>query len=154
MPCVSDAVSTRPPTCSCPRDPRLGRADGTWMFQPHEQGSAEIIEVARLRGVGVGGAAAGVERSSRCCRCSSSTRWLTFSCSSSSSSPGFARAVHRQSAAHFSCAQRGTDSANCAEDCTWSRRPCDQQRQVPTVQRFEPSCPRFSSSSEWRTFLL
>ena len=27
------------------------------------------------------------------------------------------------------------------------RRPCDQQRQVPTVQRFESSCPRFSSSS-------
>ena len=56
---------------------------------------------------------------------------LTFSCSSSSSSPGCARAVHRQSAGHFSCAQRGTHSANCAEDCSWRRRPCDQQRQFP-----------------------
>ena len=105
-----------------------------------EQGSAEIIEVARLRGVGVGGAGAwrwwrghggggggAVGRSSRCCSCSSSTRWLTFSCSSSSSSPGCARAVHRQSAGHFSCAQRGTHSAYCAEDCFWRRRPCDQQ---------------------------
>ena len=45
--------------------------------------------------------------------------------------------------------REGTHSANCAEDCAWCRRPCDQQRQVPTVQRFESSCPRFSSSSEW-----
>ena len=28
---------------------------GTWTFWPLEQGSAEIIEVARLRGAGVGG---------------------------------------------------------------------------------------------------
>ena len=55
----------------------------------------------------LGAGAAGVGRSSWCCRCSSSTRWLTFSCSSSSSSPGCTRAIHRQSAGHFSCAQRG-----------------------------------------------
>ena len=73
-------------------------------------------------------AAAGVGRSSRCCRSSSSIRWSTFSCSSSSSSPGFARAVHRQSAGHFSCAQRGTHRSNCAENCSWRRRPCYQQR--------------------------
>ena len=42
--------------------------------------------------------------------------------------------------------REGTRSANCAEDCSWCRRPCDQQRQVPAVQRFESSCPRFSSS--------
>ena len=60
-------------------------------------------------GVTAGAAAAGVGRLSRCCRCSPSTRWLTFSCSSSSNSPGFALAGHRQSAGHFSC------SANCAE---------------------------------------
>ena len=35
-------------------------------------------------------------RSSRCCRCSSSTRLLSSSCSSSSSSPGCARPVHGQ----------------------------------------------------------
>ena len=58
-------------------------------------------------------------------------------------------AVHRQGAGYFSCAQRGTHSANCAEDCSWRRRPCDQQRQVLTVHRFESKCPRFSSSSEW-----
>ena len=81
-------------------------------------------------GGAAGVVAAGVRRSSWCCRCSSSTRWLTFSCSSSSSSPGCARAVHRQIAGHFSCAQRGTHSANCAEDCSWRQRPCDQQRQV------------------------
>ena len=34
------------------------------------------------------------------------------------------------------------------------RRPCDQQWQVLTVQTFETSCPRFTSSSEWWTFLL
>ena len=45
--------------------------------------------------------------------------------------------------------REGTHSANCAEDCSWRRRPCDQQRHVPAVQRFESSCPRFSSSSEW-----
>ena len=106
-------------------------------------GSLAVVAWSRRCGGG------GVGRSSRCCSCSSSTRWLTFSCSSSSSSPGCARPVHRQSAGHFSCAQRGTHSANCAEDCSWRRRPCDQQRQVPAVQRFESSCPRFSSSSEW-----
>ena len=80
----------------------------------------------------------GVGRSSWCCSCSSSTRWLTFSCSSSSSSPGCARAVHRQSAGHFSCAQRGTHSANCAEDCSWRRRPCDQQRHFPQSRGSNP----------------
>ena len=78
---------------------------------------------------------------SSCCRCSSSIRLLTFSCSSSSSSPGCARAVHRQSAGHFSCAQRGTHSANCAEDCSWRRRPCDQQRQFPQSRGSNPFAP-------------
>ena len=71
-------------------------------------------------------------------QCSSSTRWLTFSCSPSFSSPGCARAVHRQSAGHVSCAQRGTLSA---EDCSWRRRPCDQQRQFPQSRGSNPLAP-------------
>ena len=35
----------------------------------------------------------------------------------------------------------GTCSANCAEDCSWCRRPCDQQRQVRAVHRFKSSAP-------------
>ena len=69
-------------------------------------------------GVAAAVVAAGVGRSSRCCRCSSLTIWLTFSCSLSSSSPGCARAVHRQSAGHFSCAQRGY------AQCKLCRRTC------------------------------
>ena len=90
-------------------------------------------------GSGGGGGGGGGAVVMVCCRCSSSTRWLTFSCSSSSSSPGFARAVHRQSAGHFSCAQRGTHSANCAEDCSWRRRPCDQQRQFSQSRGSNPA---------------
>ena len=38
--------------------------------------------------------------------------------------------------------REGTHSANCAEDCSWRRRPCDQQRQVPAVQIFSnPRAP-------------
>ena len=102
----------------------LGRWSGARLW-------AEIREGARLstsssarsdRSGSSGGGAAGaawVGRSSWCCSCSSSTGWLTFSCSSNSSSPGCSRAVHRQSAGHSSCARRGTHSANCAEDCSW-----------------------------------
>ena len=37
--------------------------------------------------------------------------------------------------------REGTHSAYCAEDCSWRRRLCDQQRQVPAVQRFESCAP-------------
>ena len=126
--------------------------DGTWMFWPLEQGSAEIIEVARLRGVGVGGAGA--------------WRWWRghgdVAAAGVGGRRGAAGAVHRLPAVQGVHGQfidrvldisvvlrEGTHSANCAEDRTCGRRPCDQQRQVPTVQGFESSSPRFSSSSEW-----
>ena len=41
----------------------------------------------------------------------------------------------------FSCAQRGTHSANCAEDCSWRRRRCDQQRQFPQSRGSNPLAP-------------
>ena len=104
-------------------------------------GPAEIKRAARLlrvlRHVGTVGGAVGVPatwRRSRCCRCSSSTRLLSSSCSSSSNSPGCARAVHRRSVGHFSCAQKGY------AQCKLCRRPhmlstSHQQRQVLTEVR-------------------
>ena len=41
--------------------------------------------------------------------------------------------------------REGTHSANCAEDRDCGRRPCDQQQQVPAVQRFESKVPQIQS---------
>ena len=35
--------------------------------------------------------------------------------------------------------REGTHSANCAEDCSWRRRPCDQQRQFSQFRGSNPA---------------
>ena len=35
--------------------------------------------------------------------------------------------------------ERGTHSTNCAEGCSWRRRPCDQQRQFPKFRGSNPA---------------
>ena len=37
--------------------------------------------------------------------------------------------------------REGTHSVNCAEDCSWRRRPCDQQRQFPQSRGSNPRAP-------------
>ena len=141
------------PACGC-----SGSDAGARSPLGRDQEGGEVVNeffgTSGTRGGAVVVGAARVGRWSGCCRCSSSTRRLTFSCSSSSSSPGCARAVHDRVLDISVALRECTHSANCAEDRAWCRRPCDQQRQVPAAQRFESMCPRFSPSSQWRTFLL
>ena len=66
---------------------------------------------------------------------------LLSSCSSGSNSPWCARAVHRQSAGHFSCAQRGTHSANCAEDCSCVDVPVISSDKFPLSRGLNPLAP-------------
>ena len=86
-----------------------------------------------------------VLRHGRCGRCSSSTRWLTFSCSSSSSSPGCARASSTECWTIQLRSERIRAVQTVQKTVLGGRRSCDQQRQVSAVLRFESKVPQMQS---------
>ena len=85
---------------------------------------------------------------SRVCTGSSSTECWTFRLCSERGTHGYVWTVYEMACFLFHV-QGVYPQCKLCRRLFLRRLPCDQQRQVPTVQRFESSCPRFSSSSEW-----